>query len=149
MSKNGVWTRSPPPACPNIIRILSDPQFVEECSAFKCGDYVLRKHPPSFARPGHPQKYESYWRGPFLVISRRINPLSGRYIYVIRNLVSQADQEADTSQLKAFLQDVELFHRYCLRNSLERYLPAYVSKTDKPNDDKTRVRSRSKATHVL
>jgi transposase InsO family protein len=99
------WTRSPAPTLPDIIHILSDKSFAEECSAFRCGDYVLRKHPPSFARPGHPQKYGSYWRGPFLVIQRRINPLSGRFIYTLRNLVSQVDQDADISQLKPFYYD--------------------------------------------
>jgi hypothetical protein len=98
-----VWTRSPASTWSPTSRIISEDDI--SITQFKVGDYVLRKHPPSFTRAGNPHKYGSYWRGPFLVTHRNLNPLSGRYIYTLLNLVSKTEHDADISQLKPFYYD--------------------------------------------
>jgi hypothetical protein len=101
---NGVWTRSPTATwSPLSSHLREDSEF--PITKFNIGDYVLRKHPPSYTRAGNPHKYGSYWRGPFLITHRQINPLSGRYIYTLLNLVSKSEHNADISQLKPFYYD--------------------------------------------
>jgi transposase InsO family protein len=88
---------------------LSSLQFLKDFSNFiqkenqtkhTIGDYVLRKHPTSKAGHGPPNKYGSFWRGPFLVIST-----DGDNLYTIQNLVTGIINEAHIQQLKPFLYD--------------------------------------------
>jgi hypothetical protein len=101
---DGIWTRSPKATWSPIAPPTQEDHDLI-ITKFNIGDYVLRKHPPSYTRAGNPHKYGSYWRGPFLVTHRQINPLSGRYVYTLLNLVSKSEHDADISQLKPFYYD--------------------------------------------
>jgi hypothetical protein len=70
---------------------------------YHVGDYVLRKHAPTKAGSGPPQKYSAWWRGPFIVT--HIFHDSNKAIYTIRDLVTNKEYEADVCQLKAFYYD--------------------------------------------
>jgi hypothetical protein len=87
---------------------LASLQFLQDLATFikkeqtkhAIGDYVLRKHPTSKAGHGPPNKYGSFWRGPFLVIST-----DGENLYTIQNLVTGVINEAHIQHLKPFYYD--------------------------------------------
>jgi hypothetical protein len=64
------------------------------------GDYVLRKHPTSKAGHGPPNKYGTFWRGPYLVLAT--DNISA---YTIQNLVTGTTSEAHLMHLKPFYYD--------------------------------------------
>jgi hypothetical protein len=66
----------------------------------KIGDYVLRRHPSTKAGSGPPNKYGSFWRGPYLIIA---NDEDNQYH--IQNLVTGIISEAHVQQLKPFYYD--------------------------------------------
>jgi hypothetical protein len=66
----------------------------------KVGDYVLRRHPSTKAGSGPPNKYGSFWRGPYLIISHDEDTQ-----YNIQNLVTGVISEAHVQHLKPFYYD--------------------------------------------
>jgi hypothetical protein len=66
----------------------------------KVGDYVLRRHPTTKAGSGPPNKYGSFWRGPYLIISNDEDSQ-----YQIQNLVTGVISEAHVQHLKPFYYD--------------------------------------------
>jgi hypothetical protein len=78
---------------------------VFEPTQFEIGDYVLRAYPPTKAGKGPPNKYGSYWRGPYLVTHKVFNPDSHKYIYTIYHLVTTKSSKVDIMHLKPFYYD--------------------------------------------
>jgi len=52
--------------------------------------YVLQRYPRTKAGDGHPEKYETYWRGPYVVTNVTPMPMvydpHDKVSYTIRNL---------------------------------------------------------------
>jgi hypothetical protein len=72
-------------------------------TTYNVGDYVLRKHAPSKAGNGPPDKYSAWWRGPFVIT--HVFHDSIKAIYTIRDLVTNKEYEADVCHLKPFYYD--------------------------------------------
>jgi hypothetical protein len=77
-------------------------------TTYQVGDYVLRCYPPSKAGKGNPDKYGSYWRGPYLVtmasvVNETYNP--NKVWYTIQNLVTTKEYHADVTHLRPFYFD--------------------------------------------
>jgi len=53
-----------------IVEIDVDPYML---TRYVVNDYVLRRYPPTKAGDGHPEKYGTYWRGPYVM--KNVTPM--------------------------------------------------------------------------
>ena len=73
---------------------------------YAINDYVLRRYPPTKAGEGDPEKYGTYWRGPYVVT--RVTPMLMVYgphdkvSYTIHNLTTGKEYLADVTHLRPF-----------------------------------------------
>jgi len=77
-------------------------------TTYQVGDYVLRRYPATKAGQGNPNKYGSWWRGPYLVTAAQQVPIVYGYRktwYTITNLVTTREYFADITHLKPFYYD--------------------------------------------
>ena len=74
-----------------------------QLTAYSVGDFVLREYPPTKAGKGPPNKYSSWWRGPYEITN--VQRTDVKNIYTIRNLVTQHEYVADVTHLKPFYHD--------------------------------------------
>ena len=74
-----------------------------QLTTYSVGDFVLREYPPTKAGNGPPNKYSSWWRGPFEVTN--VQRTGVKNIYTIRNLVTQHEYIADATQLNLVYHD--------------------------------------------
>ena len=77
-------------------------------TTYQVGDYVLRRYPATKAGQGNPNKYGSWWRGPYLVTAAQQVPIvygHQRTWYTITNLVTTREYFADITHLKPFYYD--------------------------------------------
>ena len=76
---------------------------------YTVNDYVLRRYPPTKIGDGHPEKYGTYWRGPYVVT--KVTPMPMVYgphdkvSYTIRNLTTGKEYLADVTHLRPFFYD--------------------------------------------
>jgi hypothetical protein len=87
----GDWVRQPSLPIPSFSDTVYEGMVLHDWTMFQKGDYVLRIHPGSRIGHGPPDKYGSYWRGPYLVVDRQPIPPTGKFGYVLRNLVTQRE----------------------------------------------------------
>ena len=77
-------------------------------TTYQVNDYVLRRYPPTKLGGGNPNKYGSWWRGPYQVMSVIQKPVSDTLTkprYTIRNLVTGKEYMADVTHLRPFYFD--------------------------------------------
>jgi hypothetical protein len=78
-------------------------------TTYEVNDFVLRRYPVSKAGKGNPDKYGSYWRGPYLVTKVTRVPMvygpSDKIWYTIQNLVTSKEFFADVTHLRPFYFD--------------------------------------------
>jgi len=70
--------------------------------------YVLRRYSPTKLVEGNPNKYESWWRGPYQVMSviqKLVSDTLTKPKYTIRNLVTGKEYMADVTHLRPFCFD--------------------------------------------
>jgi hypothetical protein len=97
------YIKSPLPDTDTAIQVEEIDMAPFILTTYHVGDYVLRKHAPTKAGNGPPEKYAAWWRGPYIVT--RIFHDSHKAIYTIRDLVTDKEYEADVCQLKPFFYD--------------------------------------------
>jgi hypothetical protein len=83
-----------------VVELDMDPY---QLTAYSVGDFVLREYPPTKAGKGPPNKYSSWWRGPYEITN--VQRTDVKNIYTIRNLVTQHEYVADVTHLKPFYHD--------------------------------------------
>jgi hypothetical protein len=94
----------------DIVDTIDDidvPQF--QITKYEVGDYVLRRYPPSKTGKGNPNKYGSYWRGPYLVTQVKFMPdvysPDNKAWYMIQNLITTKEYTVDVNHLRPFIFD--------------------------------------------
>jgi hypothetical protein len=106
-----VWDSSliPPRYVRTSQRSVGDIPVIEldmapyQLTTYTVGDFVLRQYPPSKAGNGPPNKYGSWWRGPYEVT--HIQQTDIKQVYTIRHLVTQKEYLVDVTHLKPFYHD--------------------------------------------
>jgi predicted metal-dependent HD superfamily phosphohydrolase len=98
----GIWIPKStiPPDHLDILKNMKEYFKTNSLTRHKVGDYVLRRHPSTKAGSGPPNKYGSFWRGPYLIISHDEDTQ-----YNIQNLVTGVISEAHVQHLKPFYYD--------------------------------------------
>ena len=79
-----------------------------ELTKYEVNDYVLRRFPSTKIGDGNPDKYGSYWRGPYIVTKVLSVPdVYGphKLWYTIRNLTNDKEYSADVTHLRPFYYD--------------------------------------------
>jgi hypothetical protein len=82
----------------NILKTIQKNR--QEITRHQVDDYVLLKHPPTLHGSGPPNKYASFWRGPYLV-----KHTDDHNLYKLQNLVTGSISEHHVTQLKPFYYD--------------------------------------------
>ena len=70
---------------------------------YAVNDYVLRRYPPTKSGESHPEKYGTYWRGPYE--TPMVYGPHDKVSYTIRNLTTGKDYLADVTHLRLFFYD--------------------------------------------
>jgi hypothetical protein len=75
---------------------------------YQVGDYVLRRYPSTKIGGGNPNKYGSWWRGPYRVMSLSQVPIVygfDKAWYSVQNLVTTKEYYVDVTHIKPFYYD--------------------------------------------
>jgi hypothetical protein len=84
----------------NVVELDMEPY---QLTTYSVGDFVLRQYPPTKAGNGPPNKYSSWWRGPYEVIN--IQQTDVKNVYTILNLITKKQCMVDVTHLKPFYHD--------------------------------------------
>jgi hypothetical protein len=106
-----VWdpSLSPPQYVKTSQRSVVDTTVVEldmepyQLTTYSIGDFVLRQYPPTKAGNGPPNKYGSWWRGPYEVTNVKQSDVKN--VYTIQHLVTKREYLVDVTHLKPFYHD--------------------------------------------